>query len=119
MYWKEKDTEGVVEHKAVHEGEGSVSSRLFFEDVSSLPVTVAVWELEPGVSEGSHIHAGDGALEEMYYFLAGEGTMWVDGRDDAVSAGDAVLVPAGADHGFRNTGSAPLRLVLIWGRPRA
>ena len=118
MYWIEKDTEGVVEIKAVHEGEGSIRSRRFFQGVSSLPVSVAVWELEPGVSEGRHTHSGDGSLEEMYYFLAGEGTMWVEDRDVGVSAGDVVLVPAGANHGFRNTGSSPLKLVLIWGKPR-
>jgi len=76
-----------------------------------------MWKQDPGVSEGSHVHGNDRALEEFYYFPEGEGRMWIDGEDLAVSAGDAVLVPQGADHGFRNTGSRPPRLVLIWGRP--
>ena len=36
-----------------------------------------------------------------------------------VTAGDAVLVPPGVDHGFRNTGTEPLRLILLWGEPQA
>ena len=76
-----------------------------------------MWELDPGVSEGSHIHGDEGALEELYYFLKGDGVMWVEDEEVPVSAGDAVLVPDGIDHGFRNTGSEPLRLVLIWGKP--
>jgi mannose-6-phosphate isomerase-like protein (cupin superfamily) len=27
------------------------------------------------------------------------------------------MAPPGADHGFRNTGSGPLRLVVLFGKP--
>jgi len=57
------------------------------------------------------------ALEEFYYFIEGEGLMWADGEDIPVTAGDAVLAPEGSDHGFRNTGSEPLKLLIIWGKP--
>jgi oxalate decarboxylase/phosphoglucose isomerase-like protein (cupin superfamily) len=30
-----------------------------------------------------------------------------------------MLVPPGIDHGFANTGTEPLRLVLLFGEPRA
>jgi oxalate decarboxylase/phosphoglucose isomerase-like protein (cupin superfamily) len=36
-----------------------------------------------------------------------------------VARGDAVLVPSGIDHGLYNTGTEPLRLVLLWGEPQA
>jgi hypothetical protein len=72
--------------------------------------------LTPGVSEGSHTHAGFGALEELYWFLEGVGTMWVNGEDLAVAAGDTVLVPAGP--GCRNTATAPLKPVLVLGEAR-
>ena len=45
--------------------------------------------------------------------------MWIDGEDVPVTAGDAVMVPPGVDHGFRNTGTEPLRLILLWGEPQA
>ena len=116
MYWKESDAD-ISNLEAAHGGDGAIRSHRFFEGTARMPIGIAMWELDPGVSEGSHVHGDGGALEELYYFLEGEGLMWVDGEDIAVSAGDAVLVPQGADHGFRNTGIKPLRLVLIWGRP--
>ncbi len=116
MYWKERDSD-VKDIDAVHDGEGAIRAHRFFQGTTRIPIGVAMWELDPGVSEGSHVHGGDGALEELYYFLEGEGLMWVDGEDVPVSAGDAMLVPDGIDHGFRNTGAGPLRLVLIWGKP--
>ena len=117
MYWKEKDSAGIVE-QSIHDGDGVIRRRGFFDGVSHLPIKVQVWELDPGVSEGSHSHEGDTPLEEIYYFLEGNGTMWIDGQDIPIGAGDAVLVPPGIDHGFRNVGDVPLKLVIIWGKPR-
>ena len=116
-YWKESDAEGVYPYEAMHGGDGTVRMRRFFKDVSKVGVTFDVWELDPGVSEGNHVHEGERSLEETYYFLEGEGVMWIAGEDVPVAAGDAVLVPPGVDHGFRNTGSGPLRLVVLFGKP--
>jgi mannose-6-phosphate isomerase-like protein (cupin superfamily) len=91
--------------------------RPFFRGKASLGVNFHIWELDPGVSEGNHIHKDDDNYEETYYFLQGQGVMWIDGQDVPVSAGDAILVPPGVDHGFRNTGDEPLRLVLLFGKP--
>ena len=44
--------------------------------------------------------------------------MRLDGDEFPVDAGDAVMAPPGSDHGFRNTGSGPLRLLIIWGKPQ-
>lgn len=117
MYWKEKDSDE-VRSRPIHEGEGSIKTRGFFDEVSRLPIKFQLWELDPGVSEGSHTHLGDDALEEIYYFLEGQGVMWIDGKDVPVAAGDAVMVPPGIDHGFRNDGEKPLKLVIIWGKPK-
>ena len=70
-----------------------------------------------GVSEGGHTHGGEMALEEIYYFQEGKGVMWVDGEGVPVGAGDVVMVPPGVHHGFRNTGSTPLKLLIVWGVP--
>ena len=118
MYWKESESTSEVVVYSMHDGDGGIATRAFFEDVSRLPVRFQLWELEPGVSEGSHTHEGEDSLEEVYYFLGGTGSMWVDGEDVPVAAGDFVLVPPGADHGFRNDGTDPLKLLIIWGRPR-
>lgn len=117
MFWKENDLTGIRAYR-IHEGDGNIKTRGFFQGISRLPITLQMWELDPGISEGGHTHEGDDALEEIYYFLKGKGIMWVDGQDVPVAAGDAVLVPPGADHGFRNTGQEPLKLMIIWGRPK-
>jgi mannose-6-phosphate isomerase-like protein (cupin superfamily) len=118
-FWKETDSTELRPQLAIHEGEGTILRRLFFREQSQLPVRFDVWELPPGASEGNHTHGGDHALEEIYYFLQGHGTMWIEGEEVAVAPGDAVLVPPGIDHGLSNTGAEPLRLVLLFGEPQA
>jgi mannose-6-phosphate isomerase-like protein (cupin superfamily) len=118
-FWRETDSTDLRAQAAIHEGEGTILRKLFFREQSQLPVRFDVWELPPGATEGSHIHGGDGALEEIYYFLSGQGTMTVEGETVAVAPGDAVLVPPGVDHGLANTGSEPLRLVLLFGKPQS
>ena len=116
MYYK---VSGSAEGRAVpayHEGEGVFRTWPLFDESSRLPVKVQVWELPPGASEGSHVHEGEDALEEVYYFVEGEGSMWADGVSFPVRAGDAVMAPPGSDHGFRNTGVSPLKLLIVWGR---
>jgi len=116
MYWKENDSTNIVE-QSIHHGDGLIKRRGFFHEVSRLPIKCQVWELGPGVSEGSHSHQDSTPLEEIYYFLEGHGIMWINGEDVPIEPGDALLVPPGVDHGFRNTGDVPLKLVIIWGRP--
>ena len=117
MQWKQDDTEDVIRTHALHEGEGVVTRSRFFREATRLPVKVEVWELPPGASEGSHIHEGDNTLEEFYYFIAGEGVMWMGDDEVTVKPGDAIMAPPGVDHGFRSTGDAPLKLVIVWGVP--
>ena len=121
MYHKETDSTGIKSVKAVHAGKGSIQIREFFVDTSQLATFFHVWKLEAGTSEGAHTHRTenpDGALEEIYYFLQGQGHMQIGSEAVPISAGDAVLVPAGVEHGVDNTGSTPLKFVLIFGKPQ-
>lgn len=117
MYYKQNEKSDVHETQKIHDGEGVIVRRSMFRQQSRLPIHMEVWELEPGVSEGDHTHEGKGELEEIYYFLEGEGTMSVESEDVAIAAGDSIMVPPGIDHGFRNTGDSLLKLVIIWGKP--
>ena len=117
MNFKQNETEDVVLEPELHEGDGTVMRRRFFSDKSRLPVRIEVWELEPGASEGSHVHEGDDTLEEFYYFIAGQGVMWMDDEEFEVGPGDAVMAPPGVDHGFRCVGDETLKLVIAWGVP--
>lgn len=122
MYVKQNEESDVRASPNIHDGEGVIVRRSMFRNESKLPISMEVWELEPGVSEGDHTHDDsdrDGELEEIYYFLEGEGVMSVEGEDVPIAAGDSMMVPPGVDHGFRNTGDSLLKLVLIWGKPTA
>lgn len=117
MFYKENDSIRVKWVEGVHNGRGSIQIRSFFDKQSRLGTRLQVWELEPGTSEGIHIHQQDKPLEEIYYFLQGRGHMWIEEESIPVATGDAILIPSGVAHGFKNTGSEPLRLVLLFGKP--
>ena len=117
MFYRQNDIEGIRNVKGVHEGKGSINIRSFFDGKSQLGIGFHVWELKPGTSEGTHIHEKESALEEIYYFLEGQGEMWIGTETINVKAGDAILVPPGVEHGFKNSGLAPLKLVLLFGKP--
>ena len=54
-----------------------------------------------------HRHAG---ADEMFFVWEGEGShLEVAGTEHAMRPGDAVFVPRGEWHGFRNTGDRPVR----------
>jgi mannose-6-phosphate isomerase-like protein (cupin superfamily) len=70
--------------------------------------TLAEATLEPGQATERHYHAES---EELYYLLAGEGEMEVDGERSPVGPGDAILIPPGAWHQIRATGDDELRFL--------
>jgi len=72
---------------------------------------IAKVELAPGTAAGRHTHPG----EEISYILEGEGEILVEGQPvQKVKAGDSFIIPAGAIHDARNTGTVPMRLVGIY-----
>ncbi|HLG14683.1 MAG TPA: cupin domain-containing protein [Blastocatellia bacterium] len=68
--------------------------------------------LPPGRAVTPHSH---GSIEEIYYILGGAGEMTVGGERRAVGPGDAVFIPRGHAHTLMNTGSEPIRLLLVCG----
>ena len=72
---------------------------------SSLSVWVA--NHEPGEIVALHTHA----VEEVLTFIAGKGIATVGAEEIPVSADMSIVVPPGTPHGYRNTGSGPLRLI--------
>ena len=70
--------------------------------------------LQPGEEIGSEVHKG---RDQFFRIDEGAGTVDIDGVANAVEDGSAVIVPAGARHNVRNTGSAPLKLYTLYGPP--
>jgi mannose-6-phosphate isomerase-like protein (cupin superfamily) len=51
--------------------------------------------------------------EQIYYVLAGEGTLLYDGRKVPVKKDDFMYLPAGNRHGIANGGNAPVRVLVM------
>ncbi len=81
---------------------------------------VARVEIDPGAAVGRHTHPG----EEISYILDGQVDILVEGKPPLhLKGGDSFVIPAGAKHDARNTGSAPMHLVAVYvvekGKPLA
>jgi mannose-6-phosphate isomerase-like protein (cupin superfamily) len=121
-YWKERADEDVREVTGMHDGVGAIRIRRFFPDLTTTGVSMDIWELAPGTTEGRHTHASTDPVddyEEIYVILAGQGVLELEGEDVPLEPGDAVLVPVDVDHGLRVTGDVPLRILLIFAHPRS
>lgn len=72
---------------------------------------IARAEIAPGAHVGLHTHPG----EEISYVMEGEGEILIEGRPPLkVKAGDGFVVPNGARHDARNTGTVPLKLAVVY-----
>jgi quercetin dioxygenase-like cupin family protein len=81
-------------------------------DQHGLPMTVSVTSYPPGTVTGEHRHPSC----QAFIVFEGRGIYTVDGVDVIVEAGDMVVVPSNALHGFRVDGDVPLRHVGIYER---
>jgi len=61
------------------------------------------FELEPGAEVPRHTNA----VEHEQYVLAGEYVVGIGDEERVVSPGDALLIPAGVEHWYRNEGGEP------------
>lgn len=53
-------------------------------------------------------------MDQILTFTSGTGLAQVGGREQEVKAGDLVIVPAGTQHQFVNTGPTPLLLYTVY-----
>jgi mannose-6-phosphate isomerase-like protein (cupin superfamily) len=75
---------------------------------------LVVMTLQPGDEIGSEVHED---RDQFFRIEDGEGVVVIDGKENAVEDGSAVIVPAGARHNVINRGSAPLKLYTLYGPP--
>jgi quercetin dioxygenase-like cupin family protein len=69
-----------------------------------------VYCLEPGQAQKPHAHA---AADKVYAVLEGEVEVQVGAETATLRVGDAVLAPAGPDHGVRNVSGARAALLVL------
>jgi mannose-6-phosphate isomerase-like protein (cupin superfamily) len=84
----------LIRHEDVH------SPLMFFNEVY----------VAPGERVDRHQHED---MEEVFYFLEGEGTMQLAEEMQTVSAGDRVIVPMRVSHVVENTGTQEMRFVCF------
>ncbi|HEY7204640.1 MAG TPA: cupin domain-containing protein [Methylomirabilota bacterium] len=70
----------------------------------------------PGQSQSPHRHEGE---DKMYYVIEGSGRFSVGGAEERLGPGEAIVAPAGVDHGLVNDGSAPLLVLVVVAPPPA
>jgi quercetin dioxygenase-like cupin family protein len=71
---------------------------------------VDLYCLAPGQAQKPHAHADQ---DKIYVVLEGRGQIHLDGRDEVVAPGDAVVARAETVHGVVNDGSEPLILLVV------
>ncbi|HQR34944.1 MAG TPA: cupin domain-containing protein [Blastocatellia bacterium] len=74
---------------------------------------LVVMALKPGEEIGSEVHK----LDQFFRIEKGTGEAVLDGVRMMISAGFAVLVPAGTPHNIINTGSVPMKLYTLYAPP--
>lgn len=67
--------------------------------------------LPVGGEIGAEVHDEN---DQFFRFEAGVGKVVIDDNEYAVKDGDAIIVPAGAEHNVINIGDEPLRLYTIY-----
>ena len=72
-----------------------------------------VYGLEPGQQQAAHAHEG---ADKVYVVLEGRGTLQIGGERVELTEGQAVYVPAGAEHQF--VGYEQLVVLVIFERAR-
>lgn len=81
-------------------------------DETANTYSVSEWTLDPGC-QGPGTHRHD-ANDDTFYVIEGTVTFLLDDETLPAPAGTFVRVPPGVDHGFRNDGEQPARLLNIY-----
>jgi quercetin dioxygenase-like cupin family protein len=72
--------------------------------------TFGIIEIAPGRELEQHVHADE---DDAFYIVEGEMTFLFGEERAAALPGTFVLVPPGVEHGFRNDGDRPVRMLNI------
>ncbi len=77
-------------------------------------IQLVLMAIPPGEEIGAEVHDD---RDQFFRIEAGTGTISIDGVDHQVKADDGVIVPQGARHNVKATGSETLKLYTIYGPP--
>ncbi|HEU5378823.1 MAG TPA: cupin domain-containing protein [Ktedonobacteraceae bacterium] len=83
---------------------------LFHKDVHSPLMFLNEVYVAPGEQVGRHEHED---MEEIFYFLEGEGIMQLADETQPIGPGDCVIVSAHIPHVVENTGKQEMRFICF------
>lgn len=75
---------------------------------------LVLMSLQPGTEIGEETHDD---RDQFFRVESGAGEILIDGVASQVAADMAMIVPAGARHNVRSTGTTPLKLYTIYAPP--
>ena len=75
---------------------------------------LVIMTIQPGGEIGLETHEEN---DQILTFVSGVAEARVGGETRSVASGDLVVVPAGTEHNFVNTGGNPLVLFTVYGPP--
>ena len=75
---------------------------------------VVLMSIPPGEDIGREVH---GLVDQVLFFLQGEGRAELGGETHVISPGTMFVVPAGIEHDFINTGTEDLKLFTVYSPP--
>jgi mannose-6-phosphate isomerase-like protein (cupin superfamily) len=75
---------------------------------------LTLMSLKPGEEIGEEVHDD---VDQFFRIEEGTGEVVINGQSSTVKTDYAILVPAGAWHNVKNTGTTPLRLYTIYAPP--
>jgi len=98
-----------VDAETVDAAEG-LRKRVLLDESDGAPhFAMRRFELAAGASVPRHTNE----LEHEQYVLAGEYVVGIGDREHAVSPGDALLIPAGVEHWYRNESDEPGSFICV------
>ena len=73
------------------------------------PLKVVLTRVEPGGRFSPHVDA----YAHLFYFLSGQGAVWMGGERSEARPGVVAQIDAGVEHAYENTGQEDLVLVSM------
>ena len=69
-----------------------------------------VYCLAPGQTQKAHVHADQ---DKICYVVEGRGRFVLDGLEETLEPGEAIVARAGASHGITNASETPLIVLVV------
>ena len=77
-------------------------------------VQLDLYCVAPGQAQKAHTHD---AQDKVYYVLTGAGRFSLAGREETLGEGEALIAPAGVEHGLVNDSRDPLVILVVVAPP--